>query len=136
MGFQSAKFLKIPNIMLDLVTFQKLVEFRKTLHRFPELSGEETETAKRVLEFFTSLMPDKTITGLGGTGLAFVFEGKAKVEATTTGRSRPFGALRPKQGSSGAGAGAGTSDPREVKASQQEDARCFNHQDQNVQKHR
>lgn len=62
--------------MLDPVTFQKLAEFRKTLHRFPELSGEETETAKRVQDFFSRLDPDKTITGLGGTGLAFVFEGK------------------------------------------------------------
>jgi amidohydrolase len=76
LGFQTAKFPKTPNTMLDFATFQKLAEFRKTLHRFPELSGQEAETAKRVQHFFSNLTPDQTITGIGGTGLAFVFEGK------------------------------------------------------------
>ncbi|WP_113923708.1 amidohydrolase [Cognataquiflexum aquatile] len=62
--------------MLDNPTIQKLTEYRKTLHQFPELSGQEKETAKRVQDFFSRLNPDKTITGLGGTGLAFVFQGK------------------------------------------------------------
>jgi amidohydrolase len=63
-------------MMLDNSSIEKLTEFRKTLHQHPELSGQETETAKRVLAYFSSLKPDKTMTGLGGTGLAFVFEGK------------------------------------------------------------
>ncbi|MCL6259174.1 amidohydrolase [Aquiflexum sp. TKW24L] len=62
--------------MLDNPTIKNLTEFRKTLHQFPELSGQEKETAKRVLDFFSFLNPDKTITGFGGTGLAFVFQGK------------------------------------------------------------
>lgn len=62
--------------MLDNTTLHKLAEFRKTLHQFPELSGQEKETAMRVQDFFSRLNPDKTITGLGGTGLAFVFQGK------------------------------------------------------------
>lgn len=62
--------------MLDNPTIQKLTKYRKTLHQFPELSGKEKETAKRVQDFFSRLNPDKTITGLGGTGLAFVFLGK------------------------------------------------------------
>ena len=55
---------------------KKLSVFRKTLHRYPELSGEEKETAKRVLEFFEPLKPDMVFKGLGGNGLAFIFEGK------------------------------------------------------------
>lgn len=61
---------------MDNTTLKQLSEFRKTLHQYPELSGEEKETAKRVLEFFKEIKPDKTIKGLGGTGLAFIFEGK------------------------------------------------------------
>ena len=69
-------------MMLDIATVQKLSEFRKTLHQYPELSGQEEETAKRILDFFKDLNPDKTITGLGGHGLAFVFEGNEKGPTT------------------------------------------------------
>ncbi|RZS95703.1 amidohydrolase [Cecembia calidifontis] len=61
---------------MDKSSFAKLSTFRKQLHQYPELSGEEKETAKRVLDFFKDIPVDKTIQNLGGTGLAFVFEGK------------------------------------------------------------
>jgi amidohydrolase len=61
---------------MDSTSIKHLTAFRKTLHQYPELSGEENETAQRVLEFFEPLKPDKTIKGLGGTGLAFLFNGK------------------------------------------------------------
>ncbi|MFD2201653.1 amidohydrolase [Shivajiella indica] len=61
---------------MDQATITKLSSFRKKLHQYPELSGEEKETAKRVLDFFKEIQVDKTLKGLGGTGLAFVFEGK------------------------------------------------------------
>lgn len=48
-------------------------ELRHELHRFPELSGAETETARRILDFFRPLGADQTWTGLGGTGSAFAF---------------------------------------------------------------
>ena len=57
-------------------TLKTLIEFRKTLHQFPEVSGEEKETAKRVLNFFRDLNPSKVIQKLGGHGLAFIYEGK------------------------------------------------------------
>ena len=63
-------------MLLYPATIQELTEFRKTLHQYPELSGQETETAKRIETFFDNLNPDKTISGLGGTGLAFIFQGK------------------------------------------------------------
>ncbi|MGV1794429.1 amidohydrolase [Rhizobium sp. A37_96] len=53
-----------------------LVRFRHDLHRHPEISGEEHETAGRVVSFLTPLKPDRIMTGLGGTGVAAVFEGK------------------------------------------------------------
>ena len=52
-----------------------VIRLRRELHRYPEISGHETETAGRILKFFEALNPDNVITGLGGTGLAFVFAG-------------------------------------------------------------
>ena len=48
-------------------------ELRHTLHQNPELSGQEIETARRIVEFFEPLQPDQALTNLGGTGLAFSF---------------------------------------------------------------
>ncbi len=50
-------------------------ELRRELHRHPELSGFEAETAARVCRFFKPLRPDEVIRGLGGHGVAFVFSG-------------------------------------------------------------
>ncbi len=52
-----------------------VISLRRELHRYPEISGHETETAGRILKFFEALNPDTVMTGLGGTGLAFVFAG-------------------------------------------------------------
>lgn len=54
-----------------------LVHFRKNLHKFPELSKKEYETAKKIKEFVSGNQPAEIIEGLGGTGLAVVFRGKA-----------------------------------------------------------
>lgn len=53
-----------------------LIQLRHSLHQHPEIAGEETETAQRILEFFDSLKTDEVIENIGGTGLAFVFKGK------------------------------------------------------------
>jgi amidohydrolase len=55
---------------------EALKAFRRTLHRYPEVSGNETKTAQMIEEFFKSLNPDKVIRGLGGTGLAFIYQGQ------------------------------------------------------------
>jgi amidohydrolase len=52
-----------------------LVAWRRNLHQRPELSGEEGGTAKEVETFLSSTSPDKTLTGLGGHGLALIYEG-------------------------------------------------------------
>lgn len=50
---------------------------RKSLHRQPELSGMEVETAKKILAFAADYAPDEIITDIGGHGLAIVFNGKS-----------------------------------------------------------
>lgn len=54
----------------------KLVNFRRYLHQNPEIAGEESGTAAKILAFFSKLNPDQTIQKLGGNGLAFVFKGQ------------------------------------------------------------
>lgn len=56
---------------LDLI---ELTAFRRELHRFPEVSGEEVETARRIAGALQSLSPDRILTNLGGHGVAAVFD--------------------------------------------------------------
>ncbi|AHD08864.1 amidohydrolase [Phaeobacter gallaeciensis] len=60
--------------MLTNSDIAELTELRRTLHRQPELSGEEVETAKTIVEALTPLAPSKILTGLGGHGVAAVFD--------------------------------------------------------------
>lgn len=53
---------------------EDLVAFRRELHRFPEISTEEEETAKRVAGFLADTGADEVVAGLGGHGLAFVYD--------------------------------------------------------------
>ena len=52
-----------------------LTEWRRRLHRMPEVSGEERETAAAVVAFLEPTKPDRIITGLGGHGVAVIYEG-------------------------------------------------------------
>jgi amidohydrolase len=54
----------------------ELQAFRHDLHRHPEVSGEERDTARRVVEALGPLTPSKLLTELGGHGVAAVFESK------------------------------------------------------------
>ena len=58
----------------DLV---ELTEWRRHLHRYPETSGEEAGTAREVVDFLAGSSPDRAIAGLGGHGVAAVYEGRA-----------------------------------------------------------
>lgn len=51
-----------------------LVAFRRELHRFPEISNEEAETARRVVDFVKETVPSEVMTGLGGHGVAAVYD--------------------------------------------------------------
>src|SRR5690606_887781 len=50
------------------------VAFRRELHQFPEISGEEVETARRVVAFLEDTRPDTVLAGLGGHGVAAVYD--------------------------------------------------------------
>lgn len=55
---------------------EELVDFRKTLHKHPEVSGKEHKTAERVLEFVKKYNPSGTVHSIGGTGIAAIYEGE------------------------------------------------------------
>ena len=55
----------------DLV---ELTDFRRALHRRPELSGAEAETAKTVVAALKPMCPARILTGLGGHGVAAIFD--------------------------------------------------------------
>jgi amidohydrolase len=65
----------MPPMFLTNHDMVDLIDFRHDLHRHPEISGEEEETARRVVAFLAPLKPQKVLTGLGGHGVAAVFEG-------------------------------------------------------------
>ncbi len=54
---------------------RKLVEFRHSLHRNPELSGREDATSAAIQDHITAHLPDNLIAGLGGRGIAAEFKG-------------------------------------------------------------
>lgn len=53
----------------------ELAHWRRKLHRAPELSGEEAETAREVRLFLEPTRPDRIVAGLGGHGVAAVYQG-------------------------------------------------------------
>jgi amidohydrolase len=54
-----------------------LVNLRKELHKFPELSGYEEMTSIRISRFLKELEPDEIIGNIGGKGLAASFRGNS-----------------------------------------------------------
>jgi amidohydrolase len=61
----------------------ELITFRKELHTHPERSGEETDTAERILQELQKCRPDNILDGVGGTGvLAYFASKKSKLNNT------------------------------------------------------
>ncbi|WP_291120379.1 amidohydrolase [Flavobacterium sp. UBA6135] len=54
---------------------ESLIRFRKELHKNPELSGKEIETAKRIVSFLEQYPPDEMQTNVGGTGIIALYKG-------------------------------------------------------------
>jgi amidohydrolase len=50
-----------------------LGDMRRSLHKSPDLSGDEGATAARIVAALKGMNPDQIITGLGGHGVAAVF---------------------------------------------------------------
>ncbi|MES2434306.1 MAG: amidohydrolase [Pseudomonadota bacterium] len=62
-------------MMLTASDLVDLTAFRQDLHRYPEVSREESATAARIVQALVVLQPDQVVTGLGGHGVAAVFNG-------------------------------------------------------------
>lgn len=52
---------------------KELIALRKTLHQYPELSGEEKNTAKIVTNFLANYPPESIITNIGGEGILAIY---------------------------------------------------------------
>ena len=52
----------------------ELTAWRRDLHRHPELSGEEAQTAAAVAAMLRETAPDRIVTGLGGHGVAALYD--------------------------------------------------------------
>lgn len=52
----------------------ELTAWRRKLHQRPEISNEEEKTAREVVDFLADTGPDKVMTGLGGHGVAAIYE--------------------------------------------------------------
>jgi amidohydrolase len=57
-----------------MLPLEKLTKLRHELHAHPELSGQEEQTAKRVIAYLQKLKPDAFLTGLGGHGIVATFD--------------------------------------------------------------
>ena len=55
----------------------ELVGWRRKLHSQPEISGEESVTAREVQEFLSRSSPDQILPDIGGHGVAVVYNGNA-----------------------------------------------------------
>lgn len=60
--------------MLTNADIAELTDFRRRLHRHPEVSGQEAETAARVAAALAPLHPTGLVRNLGGHGLAAIWQ--------------------------------------------------------------
>lgn len=52
-----------------------IIQLRQELHKYPELSGKEKNTAERIIQFLSKQKPDNLISGIAGHGIAAVYNG-------------------------------------------------------------
>jgi amidohydrolase len=57
--------------------YKSLIELRRILHSHPDLSGYEDKTAARIESYLSEYAPDEIVTGIGGAGLAAIYNGVA-----------------------------------------------------------
>ena len=65
-------------MLTDLDLFE-LSKFRRELHQYPELSGYELETSKKILTALEEMRPSQIIDKIGGYGLAAIFDSQKKI---------------------------------------------------------
>ena len=64
--------------MLTDLDLLEISEFRRELHQYPELSGYELETSKKILTALEEMGPSQIIDKMGGYGLAAIFDSQKK----------------------------------------------------------
>ena len=64
--------------MLDSDHIKELIALRHELHKNPELSGAEVNTADNIAKYLEQYNPDALVKNLGSNGLAAVFEGESQ----------------------------------------------------------
>ncbi len=52
----------------------QLIQLRRWLHAYPELSGFETKTAAHLIAYIEKLQPDKIVSNIGGNGFLVLFD--------------------------------------------------------------
>lgn len=62
-------------MFLNASQLSDIIAFRHVLHRRPEVSGEEAETADAIVAELKKTRADEIISGLGGHGVAAVYRG-------------------------------------------------------------
>lgn len=70
-------FTGVIGMFLNNSDIVELTDWRRRLHRAPEISGEEEQTARAVVSFLRDTKPDQILTELGGHGVALVYDGAA-----------------------------------------------------------
>ncbi|MEX0303938.1 MAG: amidohydrolase [Leisingera sp.] len=63
---------------MTLERLARLTRLRHALHQIPEVSGAEEKTAAMVVDYLRLHEPDHLLTGLGGHGVAAIYDGTAK----------------------------------------------------------
>ncbi|WP_338731799.1 amidohydrolase [Mangrovimonas cancribranchiae] len=56
------------------MNLNNLTTYRKHLHQYPELSGQEKQTSRHLIEDLKKLNPTQIITNIGGYGFAVIFD--------------------------------------------------------------
>ena len=62
--------------MVRMLEVKRWIEIRKELHKFPELSGSEKQTSKRIYNLLSSFSPDELYSQVGGNGVMATFLSK------------------------------------------------------------
>lgn len=69
--------------MTQTIDLQQIKKLRQDIHKHPEVSGEEEQTARSIEKFISQYNPDKIVTGIGGHGLIAQFKGKEEGPSIT-----------------------------------------------------
>lgn len=68
---------------MTTIDLQDIISLRQEIHQYPEVSGEEKETADRIKKFLSQFNPDQIISEIGGHGLIAQWKGEEEGPSVT-----------------------------------------------------